>query len=115
MPKGSGDEVILDPRSGEPGLRDWIEGLTIDGDRKAAAFDTRLDGPQLLTGRASKAIARRLRRRGFEVVEEPESFLVDKQNRLLPGEADRAMAWGASLAAAIPSGMPGPADWTAGV
>jgi hypothetical protein len=30
----------------------------------------------------------------------PESFLVDKQTRLVVGEEERATAWGASVAAA---------------
>ena len=65
----------------------------------AAAFDTRIDAPAALTGRASKGIAKRLRRCGFSLVVEPESFLVDKHNRLVDGEEERARAWGAALAA----------------
>ena len=68
--------------------------------RRCAAFDTRIDAPAALTGRASKGIAKRLRRCGFDLVAEPESFLVDKHNHLLEGEAERARAWGAALASA---------------
>jgi hypothetical protein len=49
----------------EPGLREWIEALPDDDGRPAAAFDTRIDKPLILTGSAAKGIARRLRRRSF--------------------------------------------------
>lgn len=65
----------------------------------AAAFDTRVSGPALLTGRASRTIAKRLRKRGYESAATPASFLVDKKDNLLDGEIDRAVAWGKSLAA----------------
>ena len=68
----------------------------------AAAFDTRAGAaPAMLTGRASKGIARGLHRRGFEQVVQPESFLVDKENHLEPGEEQRAEGWGARLAATV--------------
>jgi hypothetical protein len=63
-----------------------------------AAFDTRRSGPALLTGRASRAIAKRLRKRGYEPAATPASFLVDGHDHLLDGELDRAAAWGKSLA-----------------
>jgi hypothetical protein len=50
-------------------------------------------GPAALTGRASKGVARLLRAHGFEVVTEPESFLVTKQDRLASGELTRAREW----------------------
>ena len=64
----------------------------------AAAFDTRLEGSALLTGRASQGIAHRLRQHGYDLVVPAKSFLVSKQNALLEGEAQRARSWGASLA-----------------
>jgi hypothetical protein len=90
-------ELSVDPAAKGPGLRDWFQDIG-HHDTAAAAFDTRIDGPATLTGRACKGIARRLRRRGFRLVTSPESFLVDKKNHLLPGEDDRATRWGASLA-----------------
>jgi hypothetical protein len=56
-----------------------------------------------LTGRASKGVARRLRKLGFTLVDGPQSFLVDKHSHLLDGEADRAEAWGAALAGRMSS------------
>lgn len=88
----------LDEAATGPGLRDWFDGLT-GRHGAAAAFDTRLDGPAILTGRASRGIAQRLRRNRFDVVGDPESFLVDKDNHLREGEVDRARAWGEALAA----------------
>ena len=79
------------------GVREWL--VTAELARiKAAAFDTRIEGPVVLTGRASKGIGRRLSRRGLTLVASPESFLVDKKSHLLPGELERARAWGARVA-----------------
>ena len=93
------DALVIDPAASGPGLREWLAEL--DGARlPSATFDTRVAGPPALTGRASKDIAKELRRQGFALVTEPESFLVDKMSRLKPGEEERAEAWGAALAGA---------------
>ena len=90
-----------------PGLREWFDSLS-RYQAKAAAFDTRFHGPASLTGRASRKVARVLRAHGFDVVAEPESFLVTKQDRLEPQETIRAREWGARLAASLtPSRAPG--------
>lgn len=90
----------LEPDAAGPGLRDWFD----DADalpEHAAAFDTRMDAPPALTGRASKGIARRLRKHGCTLLVEPESFLVSKENHLLADEEEHAREWGARLAAAF--------------
>jgi hypothetical protein len=97
----STDDLELDPDAEGPGLRDWFDGLSARDGQRAAAFDTRIDGPSAITGRASKGIARRLRGHGFALVAEPESFLVDKQSHLLVGEADRATTWGVVVARSV--------------
>ena len=56
-----GSGLTMDPGAKGPGLRDWFAALGQVG-TVAAAFDTRLDAPAMFTGRASKAIARLLRR-----------------------------------------------------
>ncbi|WP_455834289.1 flavodoxin family protein [Pseudarthrobacter siccitolerans] len=83
-------------------LRAWFASLDRTNG-KAAAFDTRLEGNELLTGHASKGIAKQLRKNGFDVVAEPVSFLVDETNQLLPGELDRAREWGRTLGSALSS------------
>ncbi|GAA4465268.1 flavodoxin family protein [Phytohabitans houttuyneae] len=97
----SGGTLTLDPAAKGPGVRDWLE--TLPATRaKAAAFDTRLDAPAVLTGRAAKGIARRLRQRGLELVTAaPESFLVTRQNHLEPQETARAREWGRQLASSL--------------
>jgi hypothetical protein len=95
--------LTVEPDAPGPGLREWFGSLGRHPVR-AAAFDTRVHGPAALTGRASKGIAHLLRTHGFDLVAEPESFLVTKQDRLEPQETGRAREWGAKLAAATVPG-----------
>jgi len=92
--------LTVEPDALGPGLREWFGSLG-DYPVRAAAFDTRMHGPAALTGRASKGVTRLLREHGFDVIAEPESFLVTKQDRLEPQEQDRARDWAAKLAAGI--------------
>ena len=94
--------LALDPAASGAGLREWLDALATVRGTSAAAFDTRVSGPPLFTGRASGAIARGLAKRGFRLVAEPESFLVDAQTVLVAGEAERATAWGERLASLAP-------------
>lgn len=93
-------DLTLDPDAEGEGLRDWFDRMAALPPR-AAAFDTRMTGPPALTGRASKGIAKRLHRHGCELVAEPMSFLVTKDNHLVDDEAEHARAWGAQLAATL--------------
>lgn len=86
--------------AGGPGLREWFDAMEA-ATGKAAAFDTRLKGPELLTGHASKSIAKQLGKHGFELVAKPVSFIVGKDNQLLPGEQERAREWGGILATTL--------------
>ena len=72
-------QLTLDPDAEGPGLRAWFESVR-PARTNAAAFDTRVDGPVLLTGRASVGISRQLRRHGLREIAEPVSFLVTKDN-----------------------------------
>ena len=92
--------LTLDPDAGGPALRDWLGGLA-GGHTPAAAFDTRLAGVPMLTGRASRGISRLLTRHGFRLIVPPESFVVTKLNTLADGESARARRWGEALAAAV--------------
>jgi hypothetical protein len=98
-------ELTLDPDAEGPGLRDWFAALPALH-AKAAAFDTRVDLPAVLTGRASKGIGRRLRQHGLNLVVEPESFLVTKGNQLEPDETTRAERWGRQVADALAADRP---------
>ena len=95
------DELDLDPDAEGPGLREWFDGLPSPQAGRAAAFDTRVHASTLLTGQASKGIVKRLHRHGFELVADPESFFVDKENHLEADEAERASAWGRRLAESL--------------
>jgi hypothetical protein len=94
--------LTVEPDALGSGLREWFDSLG-RYPAKAAAFDTRMEGPAAFTGRASKGVARLLRAHGFDVVMEPESFLVTKRNQLMAHESARAREWGAKLAAGIAS------------
>jgi hypothetical protein len=97
-----GNDLVLDRDAEGPGVRDWLASLG-HGHTKAAAFDTRFNGPAVLRGSASKAISRKLRKHGFEVVAKPESFFVNLKNHLEPGEEPRSQEWGKRLAASVVS------------
>ncbi len=83
------------------GVREWLDEIGLWAGHPAAAFDTRLPGPPMVTGQASKGIASELRRHRFLVVTDPLSCHVDRNNELLPAETDRAVAWAVDLAVAL--------------
>lgn len=85
-------------RTVDPGLSPWLDALPAGSERLAAAFDTRINKPAVLTGSAAKKIAKRLAARGYRLVVGPESFLVTLQNQLEDGETAHAAAWGAVVA-----------------
>jgi Flavodoxin len=101
----AGGGRALEPDALKDGLREWFASVkTNRGHGLAAAFDTRMQGPEVFTGRASKGISRELRRQGYELIAPPESYLVTKANELCPGERDRARTWGAKLAESLSLG-----------
>ena len=91
----------MEPDALGQGLREWFDSIG-HYPARAAAFDTRMQGPAAFTGRASKRVDRLLRAHGFDVVMEPESFLVTKQNQLMAHESARAREWGTKLAGLAP-------------
>lgn len=96
----TGSPLTLDPDAEGPGLRDWFNSLgTIM--TSAAAFDTRVDLPALVTGRASRGISRQLGRHGFREIAEPMSFLVTKETELVEGQLTTARRWGEILAGTL--------------
>ena len=92
-------DLVMEPDPEGQGLREWFDALG-DLDIAAAAFDTRVDAPPALTGRASKGIGKRLRKHGCDLVVEPESFLVTKETHLVDDEETHARGWGAGVARA---------------
>jgi hypothetical protein len=91
--------LVLEPGADtKSGVRELLA-LLHEGEARAwvAAFDTRRRGPGWLTGRAAAMIASALSRLGLRELVQSESFLVDRRDHLLPGELERAFAWGANL------------------
>jgi hypothetical protein len=64
-------------------------------------FDPRIDVRALSTGRASRLIARKLRRHGRQLIATPESFLVDTDNQILESELARSEEWAKGLSAKV--------------
>ena len=89
----------LEPDIEGPGLRNWFHALPkADKGHFAAAFDTRGDGGSIV-GSAARGIQHRLRRHGYQVVGEPEGFIIEGDaGQLREGERDRARAWAAETA-----------------
>jgi len=92
-----GSHLTMDAAADGPGLRDWLAGIGALHGKDAATFDTRLDGPVLFTGRASKAIDRALQHHGATLFGDGESFLITRDNQLVAGEQERAVQWGQAL------------------
>ena len=84
----------------EPGLREWLKRLPPGESRLAGAFDTRIDKPVILTGSAAKGIRRLLEAAGFQLVLNPECFLVSGENQLLAGELEHAEVWAEAIGSA---------------
>jgi hypothetical protein len=100
--KDEAEQHEIEPGAEGPGVRDWFADLPKAGKgSKAAAFDTR--GDARMAGGAAHGIARRLRSHGYELVAEPEGFIIEgTEGPLRAGESDRARAWGANLVQQIP-------------
>jgi flavodoxin len=92
--------VVGGPTEGHgatPVMRRWLESLGVDtlAGLPAAAFDTRLNWPKLLSGSAADEIATALRGAGCRLVMKPESFIVHGRVNPMPGqsELDHAKGW----------------------
>lgn len=94
------------------GMREWLEHLTPGPTPiAAAAFDTRIKGPELLWGSAAKGATKLLQSARFRVLP-PKSFLVggptgELFDRLGSEELEKARAWGRELAAAVGTTLAG--------
>jgi hypothetical protein len=83
------------------GLREWLADLRLARRGQAAAvWDTRMASPRILdlVDRGAATIAAGLRRAGARLVGRPRKFYsADGIGALVPGEEERARAWGAEL------------------
>ncbi len=107
------DLVVIGGPTEEHGMTepvtDLLDALASRGaPRFVAAFDTRLRWPRFLSGSAADRIAEGLEAMGAGLVASPESFMVSMKPELLPGELDRALAWGAGLARRVGAVVPRP-------
>lgn len=91
--------LTLEPDAVGTGVREWLTALE-PGRGIAAAFDTRVKMPGAM-GHASRGIGKLLRRRGYRLLTQPQSFFVTKANALRPGERGRARQWGEQLRLAV--------------
>lgn len=81
------------------GIREWLERLPdVSQPIRCATFDTQTKIKWFPTGSAAKPAAKKLRAHGFELIADPEHFLVEgKYGPMIEGEADRARDWAAGL------------------
>jgi hypothetical protein len=95
------------PLRAATGIREWLGQLTPASRRiGVAAFDTKIRKPAL-PGSAARAAQRRLRCRGFAVLEPTETFWVrGTQGPLCDGEEERARQWGARMASELTARQP---------
>jgi flavodoxin len=90
-----GDRLEYHPTAG---MRRFIDSLPKTQGMGVACFDTRFDKSAILTGSAAKTMAGKLRRLGYRIVVDPESFFVlHTEGPLKEAELDRARDWGTSL------------------
>ena len=66
----------------------------------AAAFDTRVTWPRVLSGSAGDSIKERLEKAGARIVVPVESFMVSTKPGLMDGELERAPKWAETVAQA---------------
>ena len=106
VPPGTDLLLVGGPTEGHgmtPPMASYLQRLDRAGlrDVAAAAFDTRLWWPRILSGSAASSIARTLRDKGARVVGEEMSFIVSMKPELVAGEIDRAAAWARALAEGV--------------
>ena len=82
------------------GLHEWLDRVNLPRTVNAAAFDTRMDHPRLITkmDHAAKTEEKLLRGLGATLAAPAEHFFVtDPEGPLAHGEEDRARQWGKAL------------------
>ena len=92
------------------GLHEWLEQAHALGGVSAAAFDTRMDHPKMLTklDHASHTEEKLLHKLGATLAAPAEHFFVrDEKGPLVEGEEDRARQWGVALSEIVTAGSRG--------
>ncbi len=95
------------------GIREWLGGLPGGPHSELlAAFDTRVSRMQRLPGSAARRAVRTAHAHGYESAGSESFYVSDTAGPLVPGELDRAAAWGRALGADMArapsaSGSPG--------
>lgn len=82
------------------GLHEWLDQVQLPRATNAAAFDTRMDHPRLITvlDHAARTEEKLLRGHGATLAAPAEHFfVVDTEGPLADGEVDRARRWGQAL------------------
>ena len=82
------------------GLHEWLDAVQLPRQLNAAAFDTRMDHPKLITklDHAAKTEEKLLRQLGATLAAPAEHFVVtEPKGPLADGEEGRARQWGAAL------------------
>jgi hypothetical protein len=94
--EAKGEPLDYQPTAAVRGLLDRLP--EVDG-VAAACFDTRFEKSRILTGSAARTMTKKLGRKGYRVIAEPESFFVtETEGPLKDGEIERARRWGESIA-----------------
>jgi hypothetical protein len=105
--KGAVDQYGARIADTTTGLHEWLDAATVPGGLSAAAFDTRMDHPKLITkmDHAAKTEEKLLHRLGATLAAPAEHFhVVDAKGPLAHGEEDRARLWGQALAEIVTAG-----------
>lgn len=92
--------LALEPDAEGIGVREWLDSCG-EAPTRFAAFDTRADMTELFSGSAAHSIEKRLRKLGSRQFVQRQSFLVDKDSVLEPGQLELARDWGRTLATGL--------------
>lgn len=85
-------------KGGQPhdtGILEWLDNLAASG-RRVAVFCTATGGA--FAGSAAKALAKKLRKKGIDVVASADFIVQGVEGPLAKSEVERAAIWGAKLA-----------------
>jgi hypothetical protein len=89
------------------GLHEWLETVAVRGRISAAAFDTRMDHPKLVTklDHAARTEEKLLHQLGATLAAPAQHFhVVDAKGPLADGEEARARQWGQAIAGIVTAG-----------